>query len=248
MDAKEYQELKQRRRKKAREGRRVGVVTIIFAGLVVFLLGITGGLLVSANRGAKAMRSTGSNVLRDPMTNITPSSPPPPRSVSATETEGTIMQKHSLPKRAKETRRADQEPADSTTTPSSSRTAAKTLKKNRRVPFSLRVSPYFPSIHNRGRTEDTMAYASLVQSLIELNKVDPVRVQRQPENPCTIVCILKRDGRIKHAEVVKSSGDPGLDAVALRSVRNTRRFPAVPESIQGDEVSFDLPVAFRRVR
>ena len=245
MDAKEYQELKQRCRK-TRAGRRIGLFSTVLAVLIVFVLGVTGGLLISAKRVTKTMRAADTDALRRSATDLTPAPSIPISAEKAPSNQIKGAGTNSLPAGARSNAAKDvtQTQLKSKSPP---RAAVDGGKRIGRLAVTLRVSPQFPRFHSSGKAEDTMAYASRVQSLIELHKVDTVTVTRQKgAAPCTVVCIVKRDGSIKHAEVVKSSGDAVLDSAALRSVRNAGRFPAVPESIPGDEISFDLPVAFRK--
>lgn len=90
------------------------------------------------------------------------------------------------------------------------------------------------------------AYAAGMRTIIERHKEPPVSANGNAiEGRCLVVCIIKRDGSLKHAEIIRTSGNPALDAAALRSVRKAGNFPAVPDAIPGEELSFDVPLTFR---
>lgn len=56
---------------------------------------------------------------------------------------------------------------------------------------------------------------------------------------------LARNGALKGAKIVTSSGDPVLDRAALRAVQQAR-LPAAPKALTRDSYSFNLPLRFAR--
>ncbi len=123
-------------------------------------------------------------------------------------------------------------------------------QKKKRVPIStaalFQASPPPLSIDVAGG-DIGRAYAAGMRTIIERHKESPVTANGSlMEGRCLIVCIIKRDGTLKHAEIIRTSGNSVLDAAALRSVHKAGRFPAVPEVIPGEELSFDVPLTFRQ--
>ena len=53
------------------------------------------------------------------------------------------------------------------------------------------------------------------------------------------------DGRLRSAEVLRSSGDATLDALTLRGVRRMGRLPRAPAGLSGDAYDFTAPVDLR---
>lgn len=90
------------------------------------------------------------------------------------------------------------------------------------------------------------SYTSMVRNLIDQQKEYPVMARRSRfEGTVYIKFILARDGRLKHAEVSRSSGRRILDKAAINAVTRVNRFPAVPESMNGSELSFELPLVYK---
>ena len=90
------------------------------------------------------------------------------------------------------------------------------------------------------------AYAAGMRTIIERHRENPISADGSLlEGRCLIVCIIRRDGSLKHAEVIRTSGNPVLDAAALRSVHKAGKFPVVPDQIPGEVLSFDVPLTFR---
>ncbi|SNB45140.1 energy transducer TonB [Geobacter sp. DSM 9736] len=90
------------------------------------------------------------------------------------------------------------------------------------------------------------SYAASVRHLVERRKEYPlVALKSGIEGRSLVVCVLRRNGSVKHVELVKSSGYTVLDNAALRAVRYAGTFPAVPDSIPGEEISVDIPLTFR---
>ena len=90
------------------------------------------------------------------------------------------------------------------------------------------------------------SYTSMVRNLIDQQKEYPIMARRSRfEGTVYIKFILARDGRLKHAEVSRSSGRRILDKAAINAVTRVNRFPAVPESMNGSELSFELPLVYK---
>ncbi len=55
-----------------------------------------------------------------------------------------------------------------------------------------------------------------------------------------------RDGRLRAAAILQSSGDPRLDRAALAAVTRAGRLPRAPDGFESDAMRFDLPISFTR--
>ena len=251
VDANEYQEVKQRLKESGKtKGNFKGLLGFV-AGAVVFQLGIAAGILISMQKEGHRKEQT--------VAVLQPAIPPLPaasvaeRIVDAPTIQQNISQTKAVP--AAEVKpiapvmvRAETrvKPAPRDSVPAR-RVAA---PKKKRVPVStaalFKASPPPLSIDVAGG-DIGRAYAAGMRTIIERHKESPVTANGSlMEGRCLIVCIIKRDGTLKHAEIIRTSGNSVLDAAALRSVHKARRFPAVPEVIPGEELSFDVPLTFRQ--
>jgi len=89
-------------------------------------------------------------------------------------------------------------------------------------------------------------YTSKVRELIDQQKEYPLLARRiGAEGTVYIKFILARDGRLKQAEVSRSSGRRILDKAAIDAVTRVNRFPAVPDDMVGPDLNFELPLAFK---
>jgi len=89
-------------------------------------------------------------------------------------------------------------------------------------------------------------YTSRIRDLIDQQKEYPVMARRSgAEGTVYIRFSLARDGRLKRAEVSRSSGRRILDNAAVNAVNRVSRFPAVPESMEEAELNFELPLAYK---
>ena len=88
-------------------------------------------------------------------------------------------------------------------------------------------------------------YGALLKRHIEKYREYPLMARKSGrEGTCSVSCVLGRDGSVRDVRITRSSGHEILDRSALRAVRSVGRFPAVPREIEGDEVSFDVPISF----
>lgn len=89
-------------------------------------------------------------------------------------------------------------------------------------------------------------YLALCRGLIERNKNYPAMARRgRIEGTVTVGYVLGRDGSIRQSGVVRTSGSTLLDNAATRAVRSVGRFPPVPAEMHGEELAFEVPIAFR---
>lgn len=89
-------------------------------------------------------------------------------------------------------------------------------------------------------------YTARVRELIDRQKEYPLMARRSgSEGTVYIKFVLARDGSLKQAEVSRSSGRSILDKAAMNAINSVRRFPAVPASMEGSELNFELPLVFK---
>ena len=60
--------------------------------------------------------------------------------------------------------------------------------------------------------------------------------------------VIARDGRLLSAEVVSSSGQPGMDRGVLEGIRAGSPYSPLPPEIKGDSATFTLPLTSTRQR
>jgi protein TonB len=89
-------------------------------------------------------------------------------------------------------------------------------------------------------------YVAALRSAIERCKEYPLMARRQKlEGDVKIACQISREGELRGARILSSSGILILDNAALRTVRSVGRFPPVPPDLKGEPYSFVAPIAFR---
>jgi len=89
-------------------------------------------------------------------------------------------------------------------------------------------------------------YTAMVRELIDRQKEYPLMARRSGvEGTVHIKFVIGRDGSLKKAEVSRSSGRLILDRAAINAVSAVRRFPAVPASMEGPELNFELPLTYK---
>jgi len=104
-----------------------------------------------------------------------------------------------------------------------------------------RAAPVAPQPHAIGKE-----YTSRVRALIDQQKEYPLMARKSgTEGTVYIKFVLARDGRLKQAEVSRSSGRRILDRAAIEAVTRVSRFPAVPDDVVDSELNFELPLAFK---
>jgi periplasmic protein TonB len=80
-----------------------------------------------------------------------------------------------------------------------------------------------------------------------LKKHHQVRPDSQSrEGEVLVFFTLDRSGKITSTKIAKSSGITDLDTAALRGVENAQPFPAPPAEVDDSQLSFTLPIAFKK--
>jgi len=89
-------------------------------------------------------------------------------------------------------------------------------------------------------------YAAIVRAAIERHKEYPRAARRIGIRGSVIVSFsLDRHGNLRTVSLARSSGYSMLDDAGIRAVRNAGRFPPPPREIMnGEEISFSLPITF----
>ena len=251
VDANEYQEVKQRLKESGKKKNDFKRLFGFVAVAAVFQLGIAAGILITTHKDGS--RKDQAVAVRQQVIPPLPATPVAETKVDTTRVQHNTLQPKVVPAaevnpptpvKVKVETRA--KPAARASAPVR-RVAA---PKKKRVPVStaalFQPSPPPLSIDVAGG-DIGRAYAAGMRTIIERHKESPVTANgNMMEGRCLIVCIIKRDGTLKHAEIIRTSGNSVLDAAALRSVHKAGRFPAVPEVIPGEELSFDVPLTFRQ--
>jgi protein TonB len=89
-------------------------------------------------------------------------------------------------------------------------------------------------------------YAGIIRGLIDKNKEYPYAARRQEqEGAVQVRFTLSRGGRLVGEPVLeKSCRHQRLNAAALEAVRRAQPYPAFPQEIPGEEMTFSVTVAF----
>jgi periplasmic protein TonB len=90
------------------------------------------------------------------------------------------------------------------------------------------------------------SYVSALKSAIEKCREYPLMARRQKlEGDVKVACLISREGELREARVVSTSGHSILDNAALRTVRSVGRFPPAPLELKGESFNFVAPITFR---
>ena len=233
-DANEFQEVK-RRLKKSDKKADFRKLLLIVAVVAVFQLGIAAGIIITKKKDFKRYvepdvpkPSATLNLPQQPIVE-TPPAAIPPAPPPVTEKAVAVSAETKPGKRAEVRKQPDQRKKQSI--------------KPERAPKAKRQTPRivsaFPLSIDVAGGDIGRAYAAGMRTIIERHRENPISADGSLlEGRCLIVCIIRRDGSLKHAEVIRTSGNPVLDAAALRSVHKAGKFPVVPDQIPGEVLSF----------
>ena len=90
------------------------------------------------------------------------------------------------------------------------------------------------------------SFARAVRRKIESSKKYPVSAQTAGiEGRTSVKMTILKDGRLRKAEVMKSSGYEILDRAALQSVRDAAPFPPIPQKVRRDELEMSITLVFK---
>jgi len=91
----------------------------------------------------------------------------------------------------------------------------------------------------------TDSYLEMVRLRIERHKKYPDSARiRQIEGSVTVRFIIRPEGDIRSAEVVKTSGNRALDGAALMAVKDAAPFPKAPAHLFKGEIPLELTIVF----
>jgi protein TonB len=107
--------------------------------------------------------------------------------------------------------------------------------------------------------EDTEAYSFTAENLLSeqiyiakltkwtTNFVTYPRgaLRNQQQGVVRLTVTLARDGRVKDVQILEKSEYDTLNKAATRAVKSASPYPAVPDTIPGEQFLFTVPVAFR---
>jgi protein TonB len=94
-----------------------------------------------------------------------------------------------------------------------------------------------------GSAEARDGWLSAIRARVERRKAYPSAAGRA-EGRVTLQLTVDRSGRLAAVGVARSSGNPTLDAAALRAVKSAGRFPKAPAAVTEAAVTFNLPLRF----
>lgn len=84
----------------------------------------------------------------------------------------------------------------------------------------------------------------VVRGILAKVKYPSVAVKRNLQGTAMLELTVNRRGEIISVIFLEETGHSRLDKAAKKAVADVGKFPAVPESLEGDEVSVKLPVKF----
>lgn len=102
-----------------------------------------------------------------------------------------------------------------------------------------------PSL-SQGRIDDlTASWGAKIRARIERRKRYPMAADGA-SGTVTVRLTVSRSGALAALSIAASSGNAALDEAAIKAVRAAGRFPAAPEGVPQDSISFTLPMRFAR--
>ncbi len=102
-----------------------------------------------------------------------------------------------------------------------------------------------PSL-SQGRINDLTAnWGAKIRARIEKRKRYPLAADGA-SGTVTVRLTVTRSGALAGLSIAASSGNAALDEAAIKAVRGAGRFPAAPEGLTQDSISFTLPMRFSR--
>lgn len=102
-----------------------------------------------------------------------------------------------------------------------------------------------PSL-SQGRINDLTAnWGAKIRARIEKRKRYPLGADGA-SGTVTVRLTVTRSGALAGLSIAASSGNAALDEAAIKAVRAAGRFPAAPEGLTQDSISFTLPMRFSR--
>jgi len=89
------------------------------------------------------------------------------------------------------------------------------------------------------------SYLEMVRLKIERHKKYPKNARvRQIEGSVTVRFVIRPEGDVRSAEVVKTSGNRALDGAALMAVKEAAPFPKAPAHLFKGEIPLELTIVF----
>jgi protein TonB len=89
------------------------------------------------------------------------------------------------------------------------------------------------------------AYADLVQRQIAGNWRTSGLDARSQQSPTIVSFTIQRDGNVRDARVIQSSGNPSIDNTALRAVLDSNPLPPLPPQIPGNSILAQFTFSLR---
>ena len=98
-----------------------------------------------------------------------------------------------------------------------------------------------------GGSNDPMAkYVGVIHKLVSNKKRYPVIAQRLRQQGVVVLKVkLSKTGQLLNVEVVEPSKYKSLTDASVDAVKNIPQFPAIPNEIKMDEISFNIPFDYR---
>lgn len=102
------------------------------------------------------------------------------------------------------------------------------------------VSPPSPR-----QAELRQEYLESLRRLIARNRRYPLPARRAGRQGTAVVKFtIERTGRLRHSDLLRSSGQPLLDRAALATVESVGTFPPLPDELDEDRLTCELPIEF----
>lgn len=102
------------------------------------------------------------------------------------------------------------------------------------------------SVSEPGRQKALSAsWAAQIQAKVaRAHRVPREAVRAGLSGDALVRIVVGHDGRLRAATLVRGSGHAVLDRAALASIKRAGRFPAAPDGLARDSLSFDVPLFF----
>jgi TonB family protein len=131
--------------------------------------------------------------------------------------------------------------------PASSTATASSLGPNTSGSGSGEGSGSGPGLSGGSGSNDPMAkYVGVIHKLVSNKKRYPVIAQRLRQQGVVVLKVkLNKAGQLLNVEVVEPSKYKSLTDASVDAIKNIPQFPAIPNEIKMDEISFNIPFDYR---
>jgi protein TonB len=129
--------------------------------------------------------------------------------------------------------------------PTKTEATQKTGSKSQSQALATRATGSGERVETGGNVGARADYLSVVMARIARQKKYPRSARRDGvTGTVKVKFVIRKNGKIKHAELVTSSGDKRLDKEALAMLKRASPLPAIPSNMGDESMTLTLPIEF----